>query len=72
MPNSREASASKNGKIWEKFPKSLDPPSPSEISDFFEFQTFLKIADPPSRIKFRHFGFSDISYKGDIANFTIK
>ena len=36
----------KNGKIWEKFPNRLDPP-PSEISDFFEFQTFLKIAELP-------------------------
>ena len=42
-----EPSLKKNGKIWEKFPIRLDPPSPSDISDFFEFQTFLKIADPP-------------------------
>ena len=46
----RGAIIKKNGKIWGKFPNRLDPPPPpppSEISDFFEFQTFLKIADPP-------------------------
>ena len=36
-----------NGKIWEKFPIRLDP-HPSDISDFLEFQKFLKKADPPS------------------------
>ena len=39
-------------KKTEKFGKNSQkglcpPPTPSEILDFFEFQTFLKIADPP-------------------------
>ena len=37
----------KNGKFWGKFPNRLAPPPTSEISDFFEFRTFLKKADPP-------------------------
>ena len=32
----------KNGKIWEKFPIRLDPPPPSDNSELFEFQNFLK------------------------------
>ena len=46
----------KNGKIADFFPNRLDPPPlPSDISDFFEFQTYLKNADPPYRINLRHF-----------------
>ena len=40
---------------------TLPLPTPlSDISDFFEFQTFLKNADPPSWINFRHFEFENI------------
>ena len=45
-----EASQLKNGKIADFFPNRLDPPPPSDISGFFEFQTYLKNADPPSQI----------------------
>ena len=38
--------------LW---PKKAWPPPLSDILDFFEFQTYLKNADPPSRINFRHF-----------------
>ena len=31
------------------------PPPLSDIWDFFEFETYLKNADPPSRINFKHF-----------------
>ena len=31
------------------------PPLLSDLWDFFEFETYLKNADPPSRIKLRHF-----------------
>ena len=52
----REAIIKKNGNIWEKFPIRLDPPPPpSDILDFFEFQTFLKKADTPHRSDFRQF-----------------
>ena len=37
---SRGAITKKNGKNWEKFPISLDPP-PSDNSELFEFQKFL-------------------------------
>ena len=37
----------KNGKIADFFPNRLDPHPLSDISDFFEFQTYLKNADPP-------------------------
>ena len=60
----------KNEKIWKKFPNRLDPP-PRNISDFFEFQTFLKIAAPPTDIKLEHFLISYISYTSKIANYTI-
>ena len=33
----------------------LPPPPLSDIWDFFEFETYLKNADPPSRINLRHF-----------------
>ena len=35
----------KNGKIWGKFPIRLDPP-PSDNSELFEFQKFLKTSAP--------------------------
>ena len=41
-----EASLKKNGKIWEKFPIRLDP-LPSDNSELFEFQKFLKTSEPP-------------------------
>ena len=42
----RGAIIKKNKKNWEKFPNRLDPnPPSSDNSDFFEFQTYLKIAD---------------------------
>ena len=49
----------------------LTPP-PSDIWDIFEFGTFLKNVDPPPLTKLGHFWISDISYKGNIANYTIK
>ena len=36
----------KNGKISDNVQNSLPPPL-QDISDFFEFQTYLKNADPP-------------------------
>ena len=42
----RGAITKKNGKIWEKFPIRLGPP-PSDNSELFEFQNFLKTSDPP-------------------------
>ena len=60
----RGAIIKKNGKIWEKFPNRLDPPSPSEISDFFEFQTFLKIADPV--LGFPKYGSSCLGRRDDL------
>ena len=45
----------KTGKFGDNVPNTLDPPPLSDISDIFEFQTYLKNADLPSRIKFRHF-----------------
>ena len=45
----------KNRKIWDNVPNRLDPPPLSDIWDFFEFETYLKNADPPSRINLRHF-----------------
>ena len=53
FPKLRGGVTKKNGKIWDKFPIRLDPP-PSDNSDIFEFQTFLKNINPPSRNKFRH------------------
>ena len=49
----------KNGKILDIFQKRLDPPPLSDILDFFEFQTYLKKAEPPppSWINFRYFEF---------------
>ena len=44
----------KNGKIWDNVPIRVDPP-PSDIWDIFEFETFLKNADPPPPIDLRHF-----------------
>ena len=44
------------GKFWDNVPKKLDPPHPlSDISDNFQFLTYLKNADHPSRIKLRYF-----------------
>ena len=42
-----EASSFKNGEIWDNVPNRLDPAPLSDILDFFEFQTYLKNADPP-------------------------
>ena len=40
----------KNGKIWENFQLGLTLPP-----DFFEFQNYLKNADPPSSMKIQTF-----------------
>ena len=37
----------KTGKFRTMSEKGLPPPHLSDISDFFEFQTYLKNADPP-------------------------
>ena len=50
-----EASLKKNGKIWDNVPIRVDPLPPSDIWDIFEFETFLKNADPPLLIDLRHF-----------------
>ena len=34
-------------KIWDNVPIKVDPSPPSDLWDIFEFQTFLKNADPP-------------------------
>ena len=45
----------KNGKIWDNVPIRVDPPSPSDIWDIFEFETFLKNADPSPSNRFETF-----------------
>ena len=47
------------GKFWTLSKIGLTPPL-SDILDFFEFQTYLKNADPPYRINFRLFWISDV------------
>ena len=50
-----EASKQKIEKIWDNVPIRVDPSPPSDLWDIFEFQTFLKNADPPLLTKLGHF-----------------